>query len=291
MELKQILDNRYNSKTGIEFHHTITSVEEIKKHNANISHSHPQFEIYYLRQGEVYYFVGGQKYRVEEGALLLLNTFSPHHVEAEPSSILDRYVLEFTMDYIPSINGVCPAYYFFEKRHSIRIIPKEIVEKTRIFELFKGIEEETLHKNEFTAHIILGYILQIISIACLSTSEMDNTQMPEINDEYDKHTSYINEIVQYINANVDKKLTIDEIAEKVHISRSYLQHIFKKCVGLSLSEYIFRQKMHSAKYMLANGKSFTEVANALGYKYYSTFSADYKKMFGTSPKQDRLNKR
>ena len=153
------------------------------------------------------------------------------------------------------------------------------------------MEEEVLNKNEFTAHIVLSYILRILSIACLSTSEMDNTQMPVIDDEFDKHTSYINETVQYINANVDKKLTIDEIAEQVHISRSYLQHLFKKCVGLSLSDYIFRQKMHSAKYMLANGKSFTETANALGYKYYSTFSADYKKMFGTSPKQDGLNKK
>lgn len=285
------IDNRYSSNSGIEFHHTITPINEVKNNYANISHSHPQFEIYYLVKGDVYYHVGGQKYKVDEGSLLFLNMFSPHQVEVLPTSDCDRYVLEFTMNYIPTINGLSPAYYFFEKRHLLKILSPEVVAKTQIFDLFKKIEAEALNKNEFTGHIILGYILQIMSIASIAEKEQTQSLIPTISNEYKKFAQYINETTQYINANVDKKISIDDIANNVHISRSYLQHIFKKCVGISLSDYIFNQKMHCAKFMIADGKTFQEIAGALGYKYYSTFSADYKKMFGVSPKVDALSKK
>ena len=243
----ELLDIRYKSNSGIEFHHTITSPEEIKKHHADISHSHAQFEIYYLVKGEVYYHVAGQKYRVNEGSLLLLNTFSPHQVETLPSSECERYVLEFTMDYIPTINGVCPAYYFFEKRHSIKIIPNEIISKTKIFSIFKEIEEEALNKNDFSAHVILGHILRIMSIACISSGDYFEDTSINNSEENKKHMVYINQITQYINANVDKKLSVDDITNYVHLSRSYLQHLFKKSIfGLF--------KLFSANSNTANNK-------------------------------------
>ena len=94
----------------------------------------------------------------------------------------------------------------------------------------------------------------------------------------------VHKSIQFINANIQNKITIDDVADNVHLSKSYLQHIFKNKLGIAISEYIFRQKMNCAKFMLSSGKSLSETSKALGYSYYSTFSAHYKKLFGVAPK-------
>ena len=94
----------------------------------------------------------------------------------------------------------------------------------------------------------------------------------------------INGVSNYIKANLDKKITIDDISNSVFLSKSYLQHLFKQYYGIPVSEYVFIQKMHVAQHMLENGASLAETASALGYKYYSSFCMNYKKYFGIPPK-------
>lgn len=282
----ELIHNVYSSNTGINFHHTLTPIDQIAKKKANTSHAHPQFEIYYLVKGEVIYIFGGKQYKIEPGSLLLVNAFVYHDTIIKPSCDYERYVVEFTLDYIPTINGVSPLFYFFEKRHSLAMIEKAVVDQTNILEILKDIEKATLENSPYVAHMILGNILRLLATIGNIKSSI-SAVYPVKNVTYkSKNDLYINEAIQYITANIDKKIKVDDIARHVCISRSYLQHIFKDHIGESLTSYIFKQKMHSAKYMLSCGKTLSETADALGYTYYSTFSADYKKFFGVCPKDD-----
>lgn len=274
----------YSSNAGFSFRHVKTTIFEIKESSPNISHSHPQYEIYYLISGEVYYHVGGATYHIKKGDVLLLNSFVSHSLEILPSEDYERYVVEFEIANIPTIKGITPIAVFFNSNSPITFLPKTIVDKSTIVESFKNIENECLNHTKYTNHHVLSHIIELVTKISEKIEESEGVNA--ISTSSFKHTDiYINKITQYISANVSNKITIDDIANNVHLSRSYLQHLFKDIIGTSISNYILQQKMHAANFMIVNGKSLQEAASLLGYTYYSTFCMHYKKVFGKSPKK------
>lgn len=273
----------YDSKTGFTFHHTLSTVEQIKSYGADQRHSHPQYEIYYLISGNVKYHISGQTYVIKKGDILILNAFEYHRTEILPTEDYDRYVLEFTGENVPIINGFNPLENFFKVNPFISFIPKEIVKKYKIFDYLKEVEEEAKNVNSYTNHAILSLIIGVVSRIGKAINEIENVSslnisLGSLTDEY------VNKAIAYINKNVHKKIKIEDIALSINISKSYLQHLFKNSVGIPISTYINKQKMQVAQFMIKSGKSLEEIANELGYEYYSTFSASYKKFFGVSPR-------
>ena len=273
----------YISHSGFSFKHVLTPVSEMSKRSLSTTHAHPTFEIYYLLNGNVHLHVSGQTYFIQTGDIVVLNAYENHYVEVNPNEDYERYVVEFLLDNIPTIKGITPLYDFFYVHPPIAFLKKEIVQNSEIPALLREMEEISANPHKYTNHLLSSDISKLISLIAYHL---------EANDELDEDISnivsqtdvYIHKSIQFINANVQNKITIDDVADSVHLSKSYLQHIFKNKLGIAISEYIFKQKMNCAKFMLSSGKSLTETASALGYTYYSTFSAHYKKLFGVAPK-------
>ena len=273
----------YISNSGFSFKHVLTPTSDMHKRSVSTTHSHPTFEIYYLINGNVNLHVSGQTYRIQRGDIVILNAYENHYVEVNPNEDYERYVVEFILDNIPTIKGITPLYDFFYVHPPIAFLKKDIVKETNILNVLKDMEEISSHPHKYTNHLLSSDIAKLVSLIAYHL-EANDDQAEDISNIVSQTDVYIHKTIQYINANIQNKITIDDVAENVHLSKSYLQHIFKNKLGIAISEYIFKQKMNCAKFMLSSGKSLSETANALGYTYYSTFSAHYKKLFGVAPK-------
>lgn len=98
-----------------------------------------------------------------------------------------------------------------------------------------------------------------------------------------------NQILYYINNNISRALTLDEVSEKFFISKNYLCILFKKNLGITYSFYITKTKMNYAeKLMKTTRLSFEQISNAVGYKDYFYFSKLFKKVFGCSPREYQM---
>lgn len=88
----------------------------------------------------------------------------------------------------------------------------------------------------------------------------------------------------YIQKNVLSRLRVEDVAAYVHLSESYFSALFKKCVGITAGDYIFQCKIEKAKLLLRE-KSMTvlEIAEALEYSDYRSFSRAFKRFAGHSP--------
>lgn len=92
------------------------------------------------------------------------------------------------------------------------------------------------------------------------------------------------DVIEYIETNYNKKLSLVEIAEKVFISPSYLSRLFKKYMNKNLNEYILEYRMEKAKIFLKNTRyNINEVANLVGYTDTKYFSSSFKKLIGVTP--------
>jgi len=88
----------------------------------------------------------------------------------------------------------------------------------------------------------------------------------------------------YIIENLDSDLTIDVLANQLHVSRSYLTTAFKEQEGLTINQLITQMRIEKAKLML-KGNQVTDVAFKVGYNNSNYFSTVFKKVTGMTPKE------
>lgn len=85
-------------------------------------------------------------------------------------------------------------------------------------------------------------------------------------------------------------LSVDDIAERVFLSTSYLSYIFKKYTGQTIMKYLTDLKLEKAREILVSGNmKITDVATAVGYRDISYFCSQFKGKFGMTPTQFRNN--
>lgn len=98
----------------------------------------------------------------------------------------------------------------------------------------------------------------------------------------------INQAIDYIHNNLDKDLTLDEVAKNVYVSSTYLSHLFSKCIKMTFSQYIIHARIQKAKNLLSNtGMSIMDIALDCGFNSQSYFSNVFKKLEGLTPKEYR----
>lgn len=96
----------------------------------------------------------------------------------------------------------------------------------------------------------------------------------------------------YILEHMDKKITIKEIAEQMHVSQTQLKNSFRNYYGNSVYKYVRSRKMQRAAALLIDGKlSVMEIAGMLGYENCSKFSAAFRNEYGLSPSNYRRQNR
>ena len=88
----------------------------------------------------------------------------------------------------------------------------------------------------------------------------------------------------YMLEHMDKKITISEISEMLHVSQTQLKNSFRNYYGESVYKYIRSRKMQLAAAMLAEGQlSIMEIAGMYGYENCSKFAAAFRGEYGVSP--------
>ena len=92
----------------------------------------------------------------------------------------------------------------------------------------------------------------------------------------------------YFNENYNKKISIDDYAESLHISTNWFIHNFKQYTGMSPAQYILSLRMVNAQSLLERTTyNIKEISEIVGYENPLYFSRVFKKEIGKSPVQYR----
>jgi len=95
----------------------------------------------------------------------------------------------------------------------------------------------------------------------------------------------INIALSYIEANLDVKLTLENVSEKASYSPYHFHRIFKAIIGETLNEYILRQRVEKAAIQLIIEKDtiINELAERYGFNSHAVFTRTFKKYYNVSP--------
>ncbi|MFW2499810.1 helix-turn-helix domain-containing protein [Clostridium diolis] len=104
-----------------------------------------------------------------------------------------------------------------------------------------------------------------------------------------KYSYSILKCQNFIFEHLYEKITLTELAKNIGINSSYLSHLFKKEVGVSISEYIQSERIKEAQKLIRAGeKSLSDIYVPLGFIDQSHFTKAFKKVTGITPKEYRL---
>jgi AraC family transcriptional regulator of arabinose operon len=95
--------------------------------------------------------------------------------------------------------------------------------------------------------------------------------------------------IRLMTADLRLEISLDELAQSLNLSASRLRHLFKHELGLSPVQYLKAQRMQKARELLETTFiNVKEVMLQVGVKDASHFIRGFKKAFGLSPSQYRI---
>jgi two-component system response regulator YesN len=121
---------------------------------------------------------------------------------------------------------------------------------------------------------LIGHCISAIAAADQSVRQSSRTE--------------VSAACQFVSLHLDRKISLEEVAEQLFMNPSYFSRLFKKETGETFIEYVTRMKMHRAKELLVQtDEPVGKICGTLGYDNQSYFIKLFKSFSGVTPVEYR----
>ncbi|MCM8772303.1 MAG: AraC family transcriptional regulator [Candidatus Omnitrophica bacterium] len=226
---------------------------------------HSQFEIHFFQKGEGFYLISDRRYFFYPNSIIIIKPNEVHCFSLKKE--VRKYSIYFDPTFYSSISNL-----FFTLPHLVNLSEKDVI---KIEIICKTLFEEKREKKEMYLDFVRVKLNEFFLIIYRALKEYSN----KIEED-----SIFREIINFIEENYDKSITIEDLAKKYHLSISSFSHQFKKYTGLSPKEYIIQRRILEAYRILTQENLKTKlVAQQVGFSNYRYFIKKFKEIIGIYP--------
>jgi transcriptional regulator GlxA family with amidase domain len=119
-------------------------------------------------------------------------------------------------------------------------------------------------------------------------SLIENSPRPLVVPESAIRNRRVQIVIAFMNANLQQRISLTELANVVDLSPPHLSHLFKTRTGLSPGEYFRRLRMEKARHLLATSLlSIKQIMVVVGYSNRSNFLRHFRRYFDLAPSEYR----
>ncbi|KHF39471.1 helix-turn-helix domain-containing protein [Halalkalibacter okhensis] len=225
----------------------------------------PYFLLVYIRNGELHVNYQEKFVTAKKGDILLLDCREPHHYYGTDG-------LEFIYIHFdgPHSHELCSYIikqhgFFFQSKRNIEI-GKQLYQMIYTF----------YHKEDMSISDSTCMIYTMINSLTFKQEKPKDEPSP------------VDEAITFIKANLDRQITLKEIASYVNLSPYYFSHIFKIETGYAPIEFATKNRIDTAKTLLKTTTiSIADIAYQVGYSSSSGFINIFYKKVGFTPSNFR----
>ena len=241
-------------------------------------HSHSFYELLYIYSGNLQYLVGTERYRLQNGDMVLIPPGVSHRpLLSETIEPYHRYVLWLSQEYVSSVAPCFPRGDF----RCPSILRTAGTRWSVIGERMKqGIREAERRKPGWQA-MVYGNTMEILALLYRAVMGKTDLRLPS------ERPGLLDRILSFVEENLDQKITLQQVAERFFISESTVSNVFRKEMGVSFHRCVTQRRLIAAKNRILAGTPLEQVAEQVGFSDYSAFYRAFKSEYGVSPKQFR----
>lgn len=268
-------------------YHAAHNISHIASDNFLI-HSHDFYEFHYFIGGNIRYLFAGTEHAPKPHTLMIFPPNVFHGIHVTNTEAYERHTIHFTENLLPKeyrglLMGSLPTEESL--RSNAQTIPHMIenADQLEVLPIFQEYQKLT-DAPDSLRDCMVGTLTQLLLGKLLSFA---SRQAP-LTVEYGWHavSPELEAILNYINQNLTRKLSLDILTEHFFISKSKLNTLFHKRMNCTVMEYITRRRLNYAQQLLINGFSATQASSASGFGDYTSFYRAYSKHMGHSPASD-----
>ena len=231
---------------------------------------HNFWEFVAVTDGEIGVTAGSDVLVLKKGQAILHEPMEFHRLWSEGSTCPEIVIFSFAADNMPE---------YFSKIFELKdvSIPAEILTEIKnSFDIEAGnvkkVKDERNLAYQFAVKKLEMFLLETVSQKLKSTLQLKT-----------KTAKNYNAIVTVLENNIDKNLSVSDIAKMCNISEINLKKTFSRYSGMGVIQYFNHLKIMAATNMLKNGMMVKETAAALGFSNQNYFSTVFKRVTGFSP--------
>lgn len=269
-------ENRHHSNALVPFSYYKSAIPEFFPFVP--MHSHSEWELNFITDGAGLFITDKTKITAYAGEIVLFFPHMLHAIETDTKIVYDTVV--FNTDMLGSTNDRC----FSQIISPMCNLSAELLHITSRNNYYKEMYScasnivSCAAKNSPQSDLLMkGELLRFLWYAFTGNSVTFNKKQPQSNE--------IREILYYINEHYNEPLTIEFLAAKAHLSKSWFMRKFHDTVGVGAIEYINKLRIQKVCEMLLDGNKIADAAFECGFQNLSNFNRLFKAVVGCTPRE------
>ena len=246
-------------------------------------HYHNFYEIIYVLEGEYSSMLETRTYHMKKGDFLLINQnvmHKYHYVEKKHDSS-KRIILWVTPKLLAELSGgdmdFCACFQSGSCAYHFPIYYEELLQGY----LLRLAMTELIETKQPGAKLVLdrGYLtlfFTYLNILCTKKEYMF------ARGELVTHP-LVELVVSYIDEHMEEKISLDCLAEHVHMSKYHFLRKFKELTGMTVHAFVVNKWLIRACEALREGASVAESWQRTGFSEYTSYLRNFREKFGVSP--------
>ena len=241
-------------------------------------HFHEFDKLVILVSGRVDYLVEDQSYALEPWTVLLVGHHTIHKAVIDRSVPYERIILYLDRRYFERILPGAGLFDCFEQadRHGRHLLTATAGQQEELRQTL-AMYEQAAADGRFGAKtmcetLIVQLLVHVGRLSEAAPARNETSTDPKIR-----------QVLSLINANLDRELTVEQLAESVYMSRYHFMRFFKAQTGSTVHAYIRQKRLTNAARLLREGVPAAKAAESSGYRDYSAFHRAFRASFGISP--------
>ena len=250
------------------------------------------YELVFIKKGSGHITINDQLYTAKAGDLFLFRPKQQHAIYVSPSEELIQPHIHFDLQYYENREIVPVSYESMETMtpEQLTYFREDIIDQ--FFSPFPSYFHP--HNGVYIEQLIFDIIHAVdnprpfndvyLQYAFLRLWEQVLLEASYTSRDYVKKENTPMLIKQFIEQNDSRALTMDEIANALHFSKSYIARIFQETYSTTPLKYHTTLRIQKAKRMIRfTNLSLSRIAMSVGFDSLQDFSRVFKKLDGLPP--------
>ena len=248
-------------------------------------HWHNDLEINLIREGEAVFQVYQKSYRVRTGEGFLLNRNVPHSCSSPGNEHVRYSTILVRPDFLYGDFGSDVERKCFQPFLQNSAIPcihltgfdengKEILQKLNQV-------EEAFDRKRFCYELkIKGLLCEAFAVILYGHRQELTKFVPANLQELER----LEKMLNYLNMHFTEVISLQDLADQVHLSREVCCRLFKKMTGKTITGYLEEYRTNKSFSLVQSGQySMTQITEMVGFSNPSRFASAFRKRFGCNP--------